>query len=198
MRRVMLARSEEEVKWVNGALKSRRKALDKAEKELMKEMYKQIDIVSGSIGIALYENWGWRDKRIAKYFREINEVWKECSADKDVSMLEMCENETGLVITLPGFEGDYKELKYFRERRPEDEDMTYFEMIAMRQQQKRWIGVMILASAFLAIHRLYGFGGERIVRLKEQMEEVRDRYGWDARKIEKACFDMTGVAIEVR
>ncbi len=174
---------------------AQRKALIKAESELKKEMYRQIDIVSGCAGIALYENWDWRKGRISKLFQEITETWDECAKDKDLSIIEMCENETGLVITAPGFEGNYKDLKYFQK---DGGDLSILEMIHMRHQQKKWAGAMLFASAIIALHRLHGFGGERVMRLKGQIEEVRDRYDWNPHKIVNACDQITGVSITLK
>ena len=74
------------------ASKTQLRTLKKIEDELEKEMLKQINIACGCAGIALYENWGWRSRRIAKLFGEIYDIWKECTADPKISMLEMCEN----------------------------------------------------------------------------------------------------------
>jgi hypothetical protein len=187
--------SAKQEKRANAALKMKRKALERAERDLKNEMYKQIAIVSGCFGIALYENWGWRKARIAKLFKEISAAWDECSADKDTSMIEMCEQETGIAVYREGFQGDYKELKYFRPR--EGARLTVDQTIHMRYQQKKWVATTIFASAFLALHKLYGFGGQRILRLRDQVDEIKLRYNNDSKKIEKACFEITGVGMDL-
>ena len=178
------------------ASKTQIKTLKKIEDELEAEMWKQISIISGSAGIALYENWGWRTKRIASLFREINECWKECAKDKSISMLGMLEKETGVVIDIPEYEGKYSELLFFQDS--SDVELSIQQRIYMRQRQKKWIGAEIFASALLALHRLYGFGGDRLNRIAAQIYEVRDRYNWDAKTIEKACYELTNVGIDIK
>jgi hypothetical protein len=178
------------------ATKSQKKALAKAEAELKKEMYDQISIVSGCIGIALYENWGWRKARISEVFNEIENSWNACSADKNISMIEMCEKETGIAIYREGYEGDYLDLKYFQPLT--SETMTISQYIYMRIQQKKWVPATILASAFLSLHKLHGFGKERMLRLRDQVDKIRERYQADPKKIEDACYKITGVAITVK
>lgn len=194
--RTITAYSDRQMKIINGKRKAEQKARKKANIDYMKEVHNQIGIVSGSVGIALYENWGWREKRLQKLFSEIKESWEECAADKNISMLEMCENETGIVIDRQGFEVDYKELRYFKPGDiSEQDEMSLCEFMYMRSQQKKWAGPQVFASVLLTLHRLYGFGAERIIRLKEQMEDVWTRYGSDCKKIEKACQEITGVSI---
>lgn len=191
MKAVINKISAEQERRATAALKMKRKALDRAEKDLKDEMNKQIVVVSGCFGIALYENWGWRKARISKLFREISDAWNECSADKDISMIEMCEQVTGIAVYRSGYDGDYQELKYFKPG--ENVKLTVNQLIHMRYQQKKWVSTTIFASVFLALHRLYGFGGERILRLRDQVDDLKLRYNNDAKKIEKACFDITGV-----
>lgn len=173
------------------------KTLRKIEDDLEKEMYKQIGIISGAFGIALYENWGWREKRIAKLFQQISDAWNECAADPNKSMLEMCEDETGIVVDIPEYEGDYKELKYFQKESIREE-LSIQQRIYMRIRQKKWLGAEMLAATLLALHRCYGFGEERINRLFQQFLEVRDRYHWDQKTIEDECFRITNVGITVK
>lgn len=182
-------------KKAQGILKMKKKMLNRVENELKDEMYKNVLVVSGCIGIALYENQGWRKNRIANLFSEISESWGECAKDDKMSMLEMCENETGIAVYREGYEGDYTELKYFQPRGKTE--MTIDQIICMRQQQKKWAYSLIFASAFLAMHRLHGFGKKRILELRDQMEEVKSRYNGDAKKISSACFQITGVEMEL-
>lgn len=181
----------------NSANKTQLKTLKRIEDDLQKEMYRQIGIVSGSFGIALYENWGWREKRIGKFFQEIVNAWEECAKDPDISMLEMCENETGIVIGIPGCESSYKDLIFFTSDTRHVE-MTIEKRICMRLSQKKWLGPEMIAAALVSLHRIYNFGYDRLSKVYQQMEEVRNRYNWDADTIEKECYAMTNVAIDVK
>ena len=175
------------------ANKMQLKTLNKVENDLKKEMNKQIAIVSGSFGIALYENWGWRQNRIANLFSEINNAWTEVSNDNYLSMLSLCEKETGIVIGIPEHDGNYNDLRYFQENPSKILDMTIEQRIYMRLRMKKWIGAEMVASVLVALHRRYGFGVERLDRLYHQMEEVRDRYNWDEKLIENECTRITQV-----
>lgn len=53
--------------------------------------------VYASIAIALHRKHGWGFKRISDLFAESQEVWNEC-IQGDISMIEMCEKETGINV----------------------------------------------------------------------------------------------------
>lgn len=173
-------------------MKMKNKALAKAVSDFKNEHGRQLTIIGGCTGIALYENWGWRGKRLQEFYNEVDRAADECSLDNGISMIEMCENETGIVVYQEGFSGDYKELLYFQ---PEEQELTVEQEIVMRKKQMRWVAPQIYALLFLALHRRYGFGPERIERLKEQMEEVRSRYKGNEKKIHKEHDRITGIEL---
>lgn len=53
--------------------------------------------VYASIAIALHRRYGWGFQRISTLFAESQEVWNEC-IQGDISMVEMCERETGIDV----------------------------------------------------------------------------------------------------
>lgn len=53
--------------------------------------------VYASIAIALHRKYGWGFQRISALFAESQEVWNEC-IQGDISMVEMCEKETGIDV----------------------------------------------------------------------------------------------------
>lgn len=175
--------------------KTEYKTLMKIENELEKEMLKQIDIICGCAGIVLYENWGWRKERISKLYMEICNVWEKKTSEE--SVLGICEQETGIVIDIPEYEGNYQDLKFFQGD-SRIEDLEPKQRIYMRQRQKRWMGVEILATLLVALHRTYGFGSGRISKVYSQIVEVRDRYNWDSKLIDSECNRITGVGFAVR
>ena len=172
--------------------KTQYKRLMKAENDLEKEMLKQIGIIMGCAGIALFENWGWKKKRISDFFFGMQAAWNECVRDTQRSMLEICEDETGIIVDRPDYEGNYKDLLFFQ---PKEKIATLSieQRIYMRIRQKDWMGAEIFASVLVALHRKHGFGDKRIFRLKEQMDEIRDRYSADSDVIEKECRKITGI-----
>ncbi|MCR4745228.1 MAG: hypothetical protein K5894_08360 [Lachnospiraceae bacterium] len=175
--------------------KTQYKTLRKIEDELEKEMFRQISIICGCAGIALFENWGWKKQRISKIYREICEVWR--LKPNEESMIGICEKETGITIGIPEYDGNYQDLKFFQGD-SNIEDLTMNQRIYMRQRQKRWMGAEIFASLMIALHRTYGFGSERISRVYSQIVEVRDRYNWDSKLIDSECNRITGVGMPIR
>lgn len=173
------------------------KMLKKIEDELQKEMYNQIGIVSGSMGLALYYNWGFRQQRISKLFKNICVAWDECVADDDTNILDMCKKETGFTIGIPEYEGDYKDLIFFQEKKKMDK-LSIHQRIYMRQRQRKWLGAEVLASALISVHRQFKFGGERIGKLYDQMVEIMQEFNYDCKKIEDECYKVTNVGITVK
>ena len=174
------------------ATKTQIKTLKKIEDDLEKEMYKQIGIVSGSYGIALYENWGWREQRIRNFFAEINNIWNEVSRNPCESVLSLCEKETGIEISIPDYEGSYRDMIYFQGDTL-GLQLTIDQKIYMRLRQKKWLSVELVASGMVALHRKHGFGYERLNKVYEQMDDVRHRYNWDCKTIEQECYRLTNV-----
>lgn len=174
--------------------KTQLRTLKKIEDDFYKEMYKQVEIVSGSFGIALYENFGWRKKKIEKFFNEINETWSEVSSDPNLSVLALCEQETGIELSIPEHDGSYKDLLYFNIS-PGTIQMTIQQKIYMRIRQKQWVGAEMIGAGLIALHRLYGFGYNRLATVYEQMTDVRERYNYDNKLIEAECYSITGVSM---
>lgn len=65
--------------------------------------------------------------------------------------------------------------------------MSKAQMVYMRQRQKKWIGAMLMACLFLSLHRKYGFGKDRLVRLMGQIHEIEAEYNFDRKKLVAAC-----------
>ena len=170
------------------------KTLRKVEDDLQKEMYKQLNMISGSVGIALYEYWGWRHERLHKLYKTIDKLWEEIADDPNVSAFKLCEDETGMVISIPDFDGTWSDLLYYKDKAYK-KDLPIQQLIYTRIRQKKWIGAEVVASVMVALHRMYGFGYERLSRLYEQMDESRNRYDWDAKKIRQECFRITGESL---
>lgn len=167
--------------------------LVKAEREMDQEMRKQIDIYYGCICLALYRHWGWRKKRLMKLQDETMAAWQECGENNERSMLEMLEEETG--IDLKNEEGkDWRECLFLNGKHPANKrEMTKPQFLYMRMQQTKWVGTMVLGCIMLALHRTYGIGPERIQRLLEQMQEIREENDFKRERIHRICLEETGV-----
>lgn len=69
--------------------------------EQMKRVQKNINNITpavyAGIALALYRKHGWRFKRINDLFAESQVIWHEC-VEKDVDMISMCLEETGIDV----------------------------------------------------------------------------------------------------
>ena len=136
--------------------RSRRKALQKLETE----GHKSIDIMLCSAMIALYRYYGYRAWRLAKIMQETQAAWNECANDNNVSMLMMLEQETGIELRLEGCSKSYHDLIYLNGTPAEAINLTPAQWYYMRVEQCKWMGVQVLGSLFLSLHRTYDFGGK--------------------------------------
>lgn len=171
-------------------------ALKKAEKDLNEEMYKQVDIIYSSAAIAFARYWdkGWGPLRIRRLFDLTQECWDECGETNEVSMLEMVENEVGIEIRIPETDKSWHDLAFLNAKIDMGR-MTKCQWIYMRQRQKQWIGAMVMACMFLALHRKYGFGPERLLRLMSQIDDIRIEFNYNRKDLVKACLEEAGVRL---
>ena len=172
-------------------------ALRKAELELDKEMRKQVDIIysSAAIAFARYWNDGWGPLRIRRIFDETLEAWNECGETNEMSMLEMLENETGIEVKIPDTDKSWHDLAFLNSKIDMGR-MSRAQWIYMRQRQKQWIGAMVLACMLLALHRKYGFGPERLLRLMSQIDDIRVEFRYDRKALIKACEEEARVVLK--
>lgn len=162
----------------------------KANRELMEEGYRQINLKIGGAGLALHRYWGYGTKRISTMMDELLRGWNECAADSSASMLTMLESETGIELAVPG-EKSYHELIYLNGT--PRADLTDMQTIAMRKKQTKWVGTTILASVMLSMHRLYGFGADRDTQLMNQIAEIEREFRGSGSRIVEELRKETGV-----
>lgn len=66
-----------------------------------KQLYKKIEMITpqvyAGIALALHRRYGWGFKRINDLFAESQDIWEECLT-KDINMIQMCEEETGIDV----------------------------------------------------------------------------------------------------
>lgn len=167
-------------------------ALRKAEKELEAEMHKQIDIIYGAAGVAFARYWEWGPLRIRRIFDLTLECWNECGETNEVSMLQMLEDETGIEVKIPDTDKSWHDLAFLNTK-VNIGRLNRAQWIYMRQRQKQWIGAMVMACMFLALHRKYGFGPERLLRLMGQIDDIRSEFEYDRKRLVQACLDEAGV-----
>ena len=141
-------------------------ALKKSERALTAEMNKQLSIMFCSTAVILWRDYGWRKLRIMRRFATIQEVWTECADyGTEKSMMQMLEEETGIEMTLSGFEKSYHDLAYLDDSAWDRRQLTLPQVIYMHQQQIKWMAPLILASICLSMHRDEHWGYDRIAVL---------------------------------
>ncbi len=172
------------------------KAIRKAEKELQDEGSKQLDIVICSTILALYRYWGWRADRLSSLFFMQQSIFDEVGADNDISMLKLLDEECDIELT--NHEGvSYKDVIYLNAEIDTGKDLTAFEWLAMRQNQKKWIECQFMASIFLAMHRKEGWGAKRVKELLDHMQDIKEEFGYDPQRLceaamKEASYDWLG------
>lgn len=168
-------------------------AIEKAERELDRELNIQTPLIYGSAAIALRRFWGWGTKRIQKVFDQTQDIWEECSSTNAKSMIQMLDEQTGIDLRIPGSNRSWKDLAFLNadiNMRLSPERWLY-----MRKQQIKWTNAQVRACLFLSLNRAEGFGGVRIQRLTEQMDAVQQEYSCNVPEIIKACKEITGVQL---
>ena len=169
-------------------------ALREADKALQKEMEKQVDMIYSAMAIAFRRYWGWGALRIRRLMDKTQETWDECGASNEVSMLEMLENETGIEVKIPDTDKSWHDLAFLNAKIDMGR-MNRAQWIYMRQRQKQWIGAMVMACLLLALHRKYGFGPERLLRLMSQIDDIRVEFSYDRKALIKACEEEARVVL---
>ena len=162
--------------------------LKRVNRELDQEMRKQVDLIYSAAAIAFARSWdkGWGPERIRRIFDKTLETWNECGATNQISMIQMLENESGIELRIPETDNGWRELAYLNAKINVGR-MSKAQMVYMRQRQKKWIGAMLMACLFLSLHRKYGFGKDRLVRLMGQIHEIEAEYNFDRKKLVAAC-----------
>ena len=174
--------------------KHKRTAYQKACAKLEEEGRKQCFLLYGAAAIALYRHWGLRMVAIGRLFEITGEVWKTCACDNMKSMIEMCEEETGIEIQC-GNGKSWRDLPYLNATL-DASHMTNAQFVYMRQRQVHWIAPQVMACILVALHRKYGFGFDRCSRIYTQIKEIEEEYGHDPKRVKAACLELTGVNVE--
>lgn len=169
--------------------RARRKAMQSIEAEGRKS----IDMMLCSALIALYRNWGYRKWRLSRLMQETQNAWNECAADPNTSMLMMLEQETGIELRLEGCQKSYHDLIYLNGTAAGNVNLSPAQWYYMRAEQCKWMGVQVLGSMFLSLHRVFGFGAQRLTTVLGQIDGIKTEFGRDSRKIRKYCEELTGL-----
>ena len=170
--------------------------IKKVEKDMEKEMHRQIHIYYSAASLALHRHDGWGKARIAEMYSATQNAWNECAKDNTRSMVQMLEDETG--IELRNEHGkSWHDLCFLNNAHPANRrTWTRGQFLLMRQEQLKWVGTNTFACILLAMHRRYGFGIYRLSKLVEWVIEIREEFDFNERELLAACQRECGVNIE--
>lgn len=170
----------------------RQNPLQKAYRRIETEGKKHSICLYSATAIALWRHWGKKKEAISRLFDLSHEVWQECAKDHDHSMIQMCEEITGIEITNGDGKG-WRDVHYLNGTIPES--MTEAQILYMRQQQLKWIRPQIMACMLISMHRKYKFGYERCSRIYAQIQEIEAEYRSNPERLRKACIELTGIDV---
>ena len=162
--------------------------------QIEKEGKKQKRIFYSAIAIVLRDGFGEREDAIRKFFEVNEEVRQECADDNMKSMVQICEEETGIEIQ-NGNGKSWRDM-IFLNAELDTGKMTRAKYISMRRQQVNWVAPLTAAVILVTLHRRYGFDADRCEQVYMQILAVKEKYGDDPAKLCSACMDITGIDIE--
>lgn len=163
------------------------RAIWKAENDVTVEGSKQLDIVMCSSILALNRYWGWKTDRLSKLLFLQQEIWDEVGADNDISMIKLLDEECDIELT--NHEGvSYKDVIYLNAEIDTGKDLSPYEWLRMRQNQKKWIECQIMACVFLALHRKEGWGAKRVKELLDHTQAIKEEFDYDPKLLCKAVM----------
>ena len=170
----------------------RQTAYQKATRRIETDGIKHCFVLYGATGIVLWRHWNKRVVAITSLFDLSRTVWRDCAKDHDSSMIQMCEDETGIEVN-NGEGKSWKEIWFLNGHIPGR--MTDAQLLYMRQQQLKWIRPQVMACLMIALHRKYKFGFDRCARIYAQIDEVSAQYADDHKRIREACLELTGIDV---
>lgn len=175
------------------AKRRRQTAYQKATKNIATEGRKQCFMIYSAAALALYRHWNKKHGAIIRLFELTGDVWRACADDGMRSMIQLCEEETGIEIQ-NGDGKSWRDLPYMNATLDTGR-MSNAQWVYMRMQQAKWVAPQVVAYFLVALHRKYGFGYERCARIYGQIQEIEAEYGMDPEKLQAACLAETGVNV---
>lgn len=173
--------------------KRHRTAFQRANDSIQSEGVRQCTILYSATALALARHWSKGQTAINRLFQVSQDIWNECAATNQHSILEMCENETGIEVQ-NGDGKSWHDLPYLNAT-IDTGRMTNAQWVYMRQQQVKWVAPQVMACILLALHRKYGFGYDRCARIYSQVQDIRDAYHFDVQLLKAACLEETGINV---
>ena len=173
-------------------------ALQKANKEL--------DEASGiAMQLGFYRTilalcrYGWKRLRIERFLDKAREVYTECRGDGGKSLIQMCDEETGIEVRNEAGES-YLDTTYLNQKKWDEDKAKFDKMpypmqrayyISVRQHMKKWMYAQIMASIILALYRKERWSFERIQRFLSVHDEIKVEFGNDIEKLNEEVLEET-------
>lgn len=179
------------------ANKQQARLLLKTEAELNKETEKQLDIIYHAAALVLYRNHSWNNEMINDFVSKVSQdIWSECAASNDISMVQMLWEETGIELMSEDKNQRWFEVMFLNSELDDGRGLTVFQWIAMRQNQKRWVPAQITACVLMALRRKEGWKDEALGKFFMNLEDIKADYGYDPDELRRVCFEETDFCIE--
>lgn len=170
-----------------------RTAYQKACDGIETEGRRQCFLLYSAAALALSRHWGKGKATILRLFELTGEVWHSCAEGRMHSMIQMCEEETGIEVQ-NGSGKSWENLPYLNGTLSRKR-MTNAQWVYMRQKQVEWIPAQIMACILVALHRKYGFGFDRCAKFYGQVQEIEAEYEMNPDKVRAACIEETGIDV---
>ena len=167
------------------------KTYAKAQKRVIQEQQRQLQMINCVCFIALYR-MGWDADKIVQRFNDATDIWNECR-EKGISTFELLENETEIEMALDG-EKSWHEFDQFAHN---DRVVTDAEYIYSLHRRQRWIAPLILACLAVSLHRVDGWGYDELVDFLAITDAIRESCGDDVKVYAIAMEKETGYTPKV-
>lgn len=176
----------------NKRLTAEEKCYMAAHNALNREQEKQVTIFYSASAVVWWQ-MGWRKQRILRRFASLLEAWHECGSwGYKKSMLQILEEETGIELTLSGYDKSYHDVAFLDADAWDGKVPSMEYMTRVRQKQKPWVALMIFAGMCVALHRDEKWGSERLIKFIREVDEIRKELGQDPEKYKKLLLEVTG------
>ena len=142
---------------------------------------------------------GWKRLRIERFIDKAGEVYQECRSDEGKSLIQMCDEETGIEVRNDAGES-YLDTTYLNQAKWERDKARFDKMpyamqrayyISVRQHMKKWMYAQIMASIILALYRKEGWSFERIRKFLSVHDEIKIEFANDIPKLNETVFNET-------
>lgn len=176
---------------MNRFTSSQKKLLNKIEKQTISETYTGFNIVWHATAIALRRLCKWTEKDISDLYEVAESAWADCRNDSRLSMVLLCERETGIEIRAQS-KASFHDIKYLNDDPNVSNRLSAFEYIRMKQNQVMWIRPQILASVLIGLHRLDNWEELELELFLNSYTDVVDEFNHDPELLKEESIKEAG------